>query len=106
MAVALSLQSKDMHFFRLFSQKFSLYECNQDLYRRSIQILICYSALNVALASDILFQFGDALFKDWLLDDSLHETFEIRKKNFLINLIDFNPLHTFRQSFTGISPLK
>ena len=44
--------------------------------------------------------------KDWLLDDSLHETFEIRKKIFLINLIDFNPLYTFRQSFTGISPLK
>ena len=45
-------------------------------------------------------------FKDWLLDDSLHETFEIRKNFFLINLIDFNPLHTFRPSFTGISPLK
>ena len=44
--------------------------------------------------------------KDWLLDDSLHETFEIRNFFFLINLIDFNPLHTFRQSFTGISPLK
>ena len=46
------------------------------------------------------------LLKDWLLDDSLHETFEIRTIFFLINLIDFNPLHTFRQSFTGISPLK
>ena len=46
------------------------------------------------------------LVKDWLLDDSLHEIFEIRKKCVLINLIDFNPLHTFRQLFTGISPLK
>ena len=45
-------------------------------------------------------------FKDWLLDDSLHETFEIRKNFFLINPIDFNPLHTFRQSFTGTSLLK
>ena len=50
----------------------------------------------------------DSSLKDWLLDadDSLHETFEIRKIFFLLNLIDFNPLHTFRQSFTGISPLK
>ena len=46
------------------------------------------------------------LFKDSLLDDSLHETFEIRKKKKIINLIDFNPRHTFRQPFTGISPLK
>ena len=57
-------------------------------------------------STHVSLEYAIALVKDWLLDDSLHETFEIRKKIFLSNLIDFNPLHTFRQSFTGISPLK
>ena len=38
------------------------------------------------------------LLKDSLLDDSLHETFEIRKKKKLINLIDFNPTHSDNRS--------
>ena len=43
--------------------------------------------INLGLGREI--EYGQ--FKDSLLDDSLHETFEIRKKILKINLIDFNP---------------
>ena len=73
---------------------------------QSSKDVIATSLTHQMKISNMVRRFKKVMLKDWLLDDSLHETFEIRKKNFLINLIDFNPLHTFRQSFTGISPLK
>ena len=59
---------------------------NRNVYIKYNYIRFTYTVADIGSLESL-----QIFLKDWLLDDSLHETFEIRKIFFKINLIDFNP---------------